>query len=139
MVWSKQKRKKENIMSVSCKSSIEVFCSASHAHHWWHKSRELEVLCPPFRDDIRKKKRKLCVSWEEKFKKKINFFCTCLSSRRSVYYTSDTYSENSLSSFAKVSEVTSNADATLLSFWVSYITYTECYYCVECNILMPKI
>ena len=33
MVWSKQKRKKENIMSVSCKSSIEVFCSASHAHN----------------------------------------------------------------------------------------------------------
>ena len=68
-----------------------------------------------------------------------NSLCTSLRDSGSVYYTSNTYSENSLSSFAKVSQVTSNVDATLLSFWVSYITYTACYYCVECNIIMPKI
>ena len=32
------------------------------------------------------------------------------------YYTSKIYSESSLSSFAKISEVKSNVDATLLSF-----------------------
>ena len=45
-----------------------------------------------------------------------NSFCTCLSGSRSVYYTLNTNSENSLSSFAKVSEVTSDVGATLLSF-----------------------
>ena len=68
-----------------------------------------------------------------------NSLCTCSRDSGSVYYTSNTYSENSMSSFAKVSQVTSNVDASLLSLWVSYITYTACYYCVECNILMPKI
>ena len=45
-----------------------------------------------------------------------NSLCTCLRGSRSVHYTSNIYTENSLSSFAKVSEVTSNVDATLLSF-----------------------
>ena len=45
-----------------------------------------------------------------------NSLCTCLRGSRSVYYTSNTYSGNSLSSFAKVSEVTSNVGATLRSF-----------------------
>ena len=50
-----------------------------------------------------------------------------------------TYSENSLCSFAKVIEVTSNVGATLLSSWVSYITLTACYYWVECNIVIQNI
>ena len=65
-----------------------------------------------------------------------NSLCTCLSGSRSVYYIPDTYSENSLSSFAKVSEDTSYVDGTLLPFWVSYITYTACYYCVKFNIVI---
>ena len=53
--------------------------------------------------------------------RKINFaladsLCTCLGCSRSVYNTANIFSENSLSSFAKVSEVTSNVGATLLSF-----------------------
>ena len=44
-----------------------------------------------------------------------NPLCICLCGCRSVYYPSITNSENSLSSFAKVSEVTSNVGATLLS------------------------
>ena len=45
-----------------------------------------------------------------------NSLCICLRGSRSVYYTSKTNSENSLSSFAKISGVTSNVSATLLSF-----------------------
>ena len=45
-----------------------------------------------------------------------NSLCTCSRVSRSVYYTSNTYSEKSLSSFARVSEVTSNVGATLLYF-----------------------
>ena len=45
-----------------------------------------------------------------------NSLCICLHGSRSVYCTSNTNSENLLSSFAKVSEVTSNVGATLLSF-----------------------
>ena len=41
---------------------------------------------------------------------------TSLRGSRSVYYTSNTYSENSSSSVVKVNEVTSDVDATLLSF-----------------------
>ena len=51
-----------------------------------------------------------------------NSYCICLRDSRCVYYTSNTNSENLLSSFAKVSGVTSNVSATLLSFGVSYIT-----------------
>ena len=42
--------------------------------------------------------------------------CTCLRGSRSVCDTSNTFSENSLSSTCEVSEVTSNVDATLPFF-----------------------
>ena len=45
-----------------------------------------------------------------------NSLCICLRGSRPVYCTSNTNSENLLSSFAKVCEVTSNVGATLLSF-----------------------
>ena len=65
--------------------------------------------------------------------------CTCLRRSRSGCDTSNTFSENSLSSTCEVSEVTSNVDATLPFFWVSCFIYTACHYCVECNIVMKKI
>ena len=86
-------------------------------------------------------KRKLCVYWLLD-KKKNMFWISKFSLYMAVdpfYYTSKIYSESSLSSFAKISEVKSNVDATLLSFWVSSITYSACYCCVQCNKLMPKI
>ena len=72
----------------------------------------------------RKENYAFIASW---IRKKINFalansLCIGLRGNRSVYYISNTNWENSLSSFAKVSEVTSSVGATLLSFWVSYIT-----------------
>ena len=80
----------------------------------------VEVLCLSLRDNLRKKKRKLgiyCLLDKKKNKFFIgNSLCIYLRGSRSVYYTSNTSSENSLSSFAKVSEVTSNVGATLLSF-----------------------
>ena len=92
---------------------------------------------------ISKKKKKnyaFIASW---IRRKISFalansFCVCLCGSRSFYYTSNKNSENSLSSFAKVSEVTSNVGATLLSFWVSYIKQTAYYHCIECIIVMRK-
>ena len=71
------------------------------------KSRKFYARLSEVMSEKRKENYAFIASW---IRRKIdvalgNSLCTCLSGRRSVYYTSHTYSENSLSSFAKVSEV----------------------------------
>ena len=66
----------------------------------------------------RKENYAFIASW---IRRKISFalansLCICLRGSRSVYYTSNTNSENSLSSFTKVNQITLNTVATLLSF-----------------------
>ena len=84
-------------------------------------SRESRKFYARLLEMISEKRREnyaFIASW---IRRKISFAlanspCTCLGGSRSVYYTSNIFSENSLSSFSKVSEVTPNVDATLLSF-----------------------
>ena len=123
--WTKR-RKRNNIMSVSCKLSRK-FYSTGHVCHWRHCSWASKVLCPSFRYDIRKKKKKICIfCLSDNKKNKLcigNSLCICLRDSKSVCYTSNTYSVNSSSSFANYSNIISNVVATLLFFWISYITY----------------
>ena len=82
---------------------------------------ESRKFCARLSEMISKKRKEnyaLIASW---IRRKIsfalkNFLCICLGGSRSIYCTSNTNSGYLLSSFAKVSEVTSIVGATLLSF-----------------------
>ena len=81
-------------------------------------SRKFYARLSAMISEKRKENDALIAFW---IRRKISFtlahaLCTCLRGSRSLYYTSNTYSENSLSSCGKFSEVTSNVDATSQSF-----------------------
>ena len=82
------------------------------------ESRNFYARLSEMISEKRKHNNAFIASW---MRRKISFvlansLCIYLRGSRSVYYTSNTNSENFLSSFAKVGEVTSNVGATLLSF-----------------------
>ena len=84
-------------------------------------SRESRKSSAHFSEIISKKTKEIYAFIASRLRRKISFalpnsLSTCLSGIRSFYYTSNTYSENLLSSFTKVTEVTSNVDTALLSF-----------------------
>ena len=135
----KKKQHNERILQVEHGAFTPPVMSATGGMGWG--SRKFYAHLSEMKFEKWKKNYAFIASW---IRRKISFalansLCTSLRGSRSVYCTSSTYSENLLSWFAKVSEVTANVDATLLSSWVSCITYTACYYCAKCNIIMPKI
>ena len=115
-----EKEKKKQIMSVFLQVERGIFTPLVMSANggMGRENRKFYSRLSEMISEKRKENYAFIASW---IRSKIcfalaNSLCTCLHGSRSVYYTSNTYSKNSLSSFAKASEVTSNVDATLLSF-----------------------
>ena len=112
----KKKQCNERILQVKHRTFTPLVISATGG--MGHENQKFYARPSEMISEKRKENYTTVASW---LRRKISFalanpLCTYLRGSRSIYYTSNTYSENSLSSFAKVTEVTSDVDATFLSF-----------------------
>ena len=117
----KKKQYKERILQVKHGTFTALVISATGG--MGRESRKFYALLSEVISKKRKGNYAFIASWiRRKSFPLANSLCTRLRGSRSIYYSSNTYSKNALSSFAKASEVMLNVDGTLLSFSVLYIS-----------------